>query len=114
MTSVTAHRQAEDWFVQAERFEREGDLDSASHAYRQAADCEVAAFQSVPTSRPRIRGILAVSAVSLYQRAGTWEVGIRFAEAFLNHGDLPKFYRRQLHILSAEMELQAAATEVQP
>lgn len=109
MTSVTAHREAEKLMSEAERLHRHGMCSSARLFYQHAADCEVDAFCTVPTSRRRTRGILAVSAVSLYQRAHAWEQGIQAAKAFLAGADLPRFHRQQLQILLMEMELQASA-----
>ncbi|MGE0543300.1 MAG: hypothetical protein AB7R89_24330 [Dehalococcoidia bacterium] len=67
--SVNAHRQAESLVGQAEALASSGQRAEAGRLYRDAALAELDAFQHIPDDRQKTRGIIAVSAVSMYFRA---------------------------------------------
>lgn len=94
--SVEAHRRSQSLVEQAERFTAKGRTAEASGLYRQAADEEARAFDTIPLTRPRTRGIIAVSAVALYSRAGALGEVVRHARCYLEQPELPAFAREQL------------------
>ena len=68
----------------------------ASALYRQAAELEAEVFARLPVARERTRGIIAVSAVTLYWRAGALDEAMKRAHEYLGGGALPDFARSQL------------------
>jgi hypothetical protein len=68
--SVNAHRQAEFLMGEAEALVSSGQREAAGRRYREAALAEWEAFRHLPVDRQKTRGIIAVSSVSLYYRAG--------------------------------------------
>jgi hypothetical protein len=63
-------READELSLAAERLERTGDLNGARPLFARAATLEQALARETPTSSPRVRGVLAISAVSLWHAAG--------------------------------------------
>ena len=57
--------EADDLALQAELLERRGEQAGARELYRRAAALEEALAREAPVSSPRVRGVLAISAVSL-------------------------------------------------
>jgi len=80
-------RQSEALAQEAERAEREGQLARARELYLRAATLEEAVALEVPGTAPRVRSVLAVSAVALWLRAEAWSEAARAARAFLNEPD---------------------------
>lgn len=77
------HRRSEELAFFAERAERTGDLVSALSQYAEAAKLEEENALEVPGDLPRVRGVLAISAVALWLRAEQWEEAARAGCAFL-------------------------------
>jgi len=105
--SVVAQRQAEVLMAEGDQHAREGRTAEATQAYRGAALCEVSVLEHIPHSRPRTRGIIAVSAVTLFWWSGAFAEAIRYAHFYLADAELPDFAHAQLeHLLE-----RAAARE---
>ena len=94
--SVDLHRQVEELTAQAERLDAAGDRAGATQLYLQAAERESHVYEGVPRSRPRTRGIIAVSVVSLLWRAGAHAEVVRMGQKYLTEPELPAFARAQI------------------
>ncbi len=79
-----------------------GIKDKAAPLYRQAAELESQVFDGIPISRPRTRGIIAVSTVALYRKAGELAKAIRQAHRYLTDPELPEFAQEELRDLLFE------------
>ena len=101
--SVELHRRAEALMGRAELLERT-DPDESRRLYLEAAALEADVFAGIPTGRPKTRGIIAVSAVSLYWRAGAQDEVARLAREYLACPDIPDFARYQLGELLADRD----------
>lgn len=77
------HRRSEELAFFAERAERTGDIPSALSQYGEAASLEEENALEVPGEVPRIRSVLAISAVALWLCAEQWEQAARAGCAFL-------------------------------
>lgn len=110
--SVDAHRQAESLMAEADRLAAAGEEDDAAQRYREAAALEGQAFRHIPPTRPRTRGIIAVSAVSLYRRAGTLGEAIRHAHRYLVDPSLPDFAQEQLQAILDDARSEERARAV--
>ncbi len=99
-----AHMRAENLAARAELLLRKGQDIIAREAYAEAGVEERTALREVPSHLPRTRGILAVSAVALFYKAGRYLDAADLAEEMLGE-DLPSFARWQL------ADLRAAAVE---
>jgi len=108
--SVDVHRRVESLAAQADALATAGRRIEAHDLYRDAAEAESEAFELVPATRRRTRGILAVSAVAYYRRAGAIRESIRMAHRFLGRDDLPEFARVQIEdlLILARQEQQAS------
>lgn len=89
--SVDAHRRAEALMAEGELLEKQGLDDQASPLFIEAARCEADAFVRIPISRPKTRGVIAISAVSLFQRGGAFGDAIRHAHLYLADEHLAEF-----------------------
>jgi hypothetical protein len=94
--SIDIHRRVEAIMAQAERLEADGQTDEAQPFYLEAAKLEAEVLREIPDSRPRTRGIIAVSTASLFWRAGVQHEVERIAREYLAMPDLPAFARVQL------------------
>jgi DNA-binding NarL/FixJ family response regulator len=95
--SLELHRRAEQLMSDADLQRLTGNLSKAAELYALAAEAELAAFKAVPVQRKRTRGIVAISAVLLYDRAGLREQALRAAARLLADDDvLPEFARSEL------------------
>src|SRR6185503_8712259 len=90
-------RQVDELAFQAERAEKLGDQDTARSLYAEAAALESELAKAAPLDAPRVRGLLAVSAVARWMKAGRPDEAERLARTFL--GD------RRL-TMGAQVELQ--------
>jgi hypothetical protein len=99
--SIDAHRRAEALMGQAESAARVGHTSEAARLFYEAAECEANAFSHIPAGRAKTRGLVAVSAVSLYLRAGVPATAVRLAQDYLDTGGLPDFAAAQLAELLA-------------
>ena len=77
------HRRSEERAFAAERAERKGSFDEARLAYEEAASLEEQAARAVPGVVPRVRALLAISAVSLWLKARRWDDAARAGCSFL-------------------------------
>ncbi len=94
------HRASESLAIEAERAERVGELERARDSYARAARAEESAAGRVPPSEPRVRTLLAISATSLWLKAGQLAEAVRTAGAFLASPDaLTLDGRRELHAM---------------
>lgn len=80
-------QRSEDLAFFAERAEHAGDLHAAISQYAEAAKLEEANAHDVPGEVPRVRSVLAISAVTLWLRAKRWEDAARAGCAFLAEPD---------------------------
>ncbi len=94
--SVYNHRLASDLMAHADVAARRGDDQAAATLWRQAGDREAAALSTIPVSRPRTRGLIAVSAVACYVAAGEQVQAYKLANKYLAMGDLPEFASKQI------------------
>jgi hypothetical protein len=76
-------RRSEELAFFAERAERAGDHASALSQYAEAARLEEENALEIPGDVPRVRGVLAISAVALWLRAQRWDEAARAGCAFL-------------------------------
>lgn len=76
-------RRSEELAFAAERADDRGDAASALVQYAEAAKLEEANALDVPGEVPRVRSVLAISAVALWLRAEQWEEAARAGCAFL-------------------------------
>jgi hypothetical protein len=102
--SVDIHRRVESLVAQAEQLAAQGQHDEARRIYLDAANLEAEVFRAIPTSRPRTRGIIAVSVVSLFWRAGAQEEVARYGRECLAQPELPEFARNQINDLLANRD----------
>lgn len=102
--SVELHRQAEALMARADLFASAGQTDDARPLYGEAARLEAQTFDVIPSSRPRTRGIIAVSAVSLFTRAGDLRTAVLHAHRFLADGSIHGDARLRLRDLLDEAE----------
>src|SRR5688572_3262140 len=87
--SVKLHRQAEQLMGEAEILAGKGRSDEARARWFEAARLEQEVFVQIPEDRQKTRGIIAVSAVALYRRAGALDEAIRAGCEYLSSGKLP-------------------------
>ncbi|MCC7106143.1 MAG: hypothetical protein IT307_13450, partial [Chloroflexi bacterium] len=104
--SLDIHRQAELLMGQADRLAIQGRMKEAAALYRDAGIAEAHAFELIPEERRKTRGIVAVSSVALFRKAGALDEAIRHAHAFLGRTDLPDFARDDLDRLLDEMKFE--------
>lgn len=76
-------RRSEELAFDAERAWKAGDRALARKLFEQAAELEYEVAREVPGTEPRVRSVLAVSAVALWNDAGRYEAAARAACAFL-------------------------------
>lgn len=93
------HRKAQEHSAGAELALARGDRQAAEKSYLLAAELEGLALQDVPADRPRSRGILAVSYVSLLFKAARYERAERAVCGLLAEGAVGEPYREQLREL---------------
>jgi hypothetical protein len=111
--SENSHSRAEELAAAAEMQMKYGNKEAARQLYGQAGAAEAEAVVQVAASESRTRGILSVSAVSLYFKAELFDVAERLAFTYLSGEDLPGFAREQLRdtlqALWEERELRSKA-----
>ena len=84
-----------------------GDPESAAFLFREAAAVEAKALDRVPENKPRTRGILAVSAISLHFKGDDLVEAERLAHQLMGRGAVPEFASTQLReLLEAIWEKQ--------
>lgn len=75
---------------------RLGNVDEAHKLFGEAARLEAEAFRAIPDSKPRTKGILAVSAASLWYKSSNVAAAEAFSHEALQSEDLPSFARQEL------------------
>ncbi|MHB8577223.1 MAG: hypothetical protein ACYDCQ_18075, partial [Dehalococcoidia bacterium] len=117
--SLDLHRQAEDLMFEGDRLRAKREFAAAAHAYRRAAELESDTFELIPLEKQRTRGIISVSAVSLYRNAGMLAEGAndlilaqRLAHRYLGLSNLPDVAETQLQALIDECRHEANARAV--
>jgi hypothetical protein len=108
--SLEYHRRAEQLMWQADRFALQGEAEQAAERYRAAAVEEAEAYDRLPQDWDRTRGVLAISAVALYRKAGDLRQAMRQAELYLTHDGLPKPARHDLQAIVDEVRAQLTAS----
>jgi len=107
--AMQTHRHAEELMAQADVALARGEPGEAQSLLLAAAQAEAEAFLQAPEERVQTRGILAVSAVSLFRRAKVLEAAERHAHLFLAHEGVPDGARASLQ--QALYELRAEQIE---
>jgi hypothetical protein len=110
--SLDLHRRAEELVGKGERAAATGRDDDAKRLYLEAAEIEAEVFRQIPTSRPRTRGIIAVSVVSLLWRARAMDDVRRIAHDYLECAELPEFARFQIGQLAADIDPRAPSDDL--
>jgi hypothetical protein len=98
MSWANLHRQSETSASEASEFARSGAQNQAVPRYREAAELEERALQQIDPSKQRTLGIVGVSTVSLWFKAGDYERAEQLALRMLN-GPIPAFAAENLRIL---------------
>lgn len=102
MTWTEHHRTSEAHASRAQACVRLGKREDARALYALAAVAEEQALRALDLSKARTYGITAVSAASLYFKAGQLDHARRIATTSMAFDQLPAFARRQLrHVLQA-------------
>jgi len=106
------HREAEVLMGYADLARAQSRFVDAVKFDRQAAEIEAQVFDRLPIDLPKTRGIIAISSVALYRKAGALDEAIRQAEICLRAGNLPDFARLDLEEMIEEMraDIEADAT----
>ncbi|SUS05265.1 conserved hypothetical protein [uncultured Defluviicoccus sp.] len=99
MTWLEHHSKCEQLAADAELAVSQGDSVRAHHLYMKAAQAEERALNEIDSSKPRTLGITAVSAVSLYYKAGQLEDAEGLAYRSLATAHLPEFASEDLREL---------------
>ena len=118
MTWIQHHRTSEAHASEAEARVRLGKREDARALYALAAVAEEQALEALDLSKARTYGITAVSATSLYFKAGQLDCAERIALASMAFDQLPAFARHQLqHIMQVvwtEQRRQASGLRFVP
>jgi hypothetical protein len=93
------HALSEAAAIEASLARYDGDSANANRLYAEAADYEEQALAVVDVTYGRTRGITAVSAVSLWYKAGQFERAGQLARTMLNDSTLPSYSRVELREL---------------
>lgn len=99
MSWALFHTESERFAIDAQMAVRAGDLDRANELYREAAIAERKALDQLDESKLRTRGITAVSAVSLWFKAGEYTAAEQLAHLMLADPLQPEFSREELRNL---------------
>lgn len=90
------HRKAEELATEANLLMKQGITAKAEALYIQAGEVEAAALQAIDESKLRTRGIIVVSAASLYFKGADYIRAAQLADSYLNIQDLSASYKHQL------------------
>lgn len=107
---MNEHREAMEAVDRAEALVRNGELEAARGELVRAAELEQTAADGAPVDRPKTRGILRISAVSLWARAGKLGRASELARRYLCE-PIARGFARELHVLLNEIEEQRAGME---
>lgn len=114
MDWLDLHKQSEELASQAHALLRSGDEVAARHAFAEAARAETDALAQVDPAKQKTLGITAVSATSLWFKAGDLHEAARLAHQMLASHALPDFAREQLDdiLLSVYSEQEKTRSQV--
>lgn len=98
------HMQSEQYAGQAEAAGQERAFARAQQLYRLAAEQEELALAGLDQSKARTLGVTAVSAASLWYKAGIYEKARSLAAHWLASSSLPPFAEKQLQQILTEVE----------
>lgn len=108
-------KQSEELAFRAEQAWQRGERDEARNLFAAAATLEEEVAREIPESMPRVRSILAVSAVALWYKAGAFAEAKRAAYRFLADGGLNASATREVEQLvdrcSREAELARVSND---
>jgi hypothetical protein len=90
------HTESEQLASEAELLLSRGHRTQAANLYRRAAEAEERAFFALDAGKSRTRGITAISALSLWLKAGECEHVAELGERLLSTEALPRFAREQI------------------
>lgn len=99
MTLLDKHQEAQEIAAHAAHMQAVGKYAEAIELYSHAAELEEIAYYQVPESKPRTRGIFAVSVASLYYKAKRFDEAERFIFRQLAGRSVPSFAEVQLREL---------------
>ena len=99
MTWTSSHEASERFAAEAHVALRLGDISGARQRFERAALAETEALEKVASDKPRTFGIIAVSAVALWYKAGELTKAEEVAYRVLATGGLPSFATDQLRSL---------------
>jgi hypothetical protein len=105
------HKQSEVLAADAHEASRLGNADRAKELFSAAAESEQRALQYVASDKPRTLGITAVSAVSLWYKAGKLEAAAELAHSASTIRNLPAFALNELRGLLQSIWNQQAQEE---
>jgi hypothetical protein len=97
--SLELHRRAEVLMGQGDDLAAKGRDDEAAAAYAAAGRAEMDAYAAIPSDRARTRGIIAVSAISLFKKARLLTEAARQAHLYLADETLTEAARVELEQL---------------
>lgn len=95
-----AHRQAMDLVDEARLLEARVSPEAARQKYEEAAELEEHCADAAGVDEPRSRGILRISAVSIWAQAGRLDHAEALARRYLAEPLLPGFYRELYELLT--------------
>jgi amino acid adenylation domain-containing protein len=114
MTWDAHHTESERLAGDAELMLSRGQAEAARALYRRAARAEAAALAHVDAARTRTAGITAVSALSLWYKAGDLAEVWRTGHRLLAEMPLPEFAREQIRGILARVEQPLSGMETAP
>jgi hypothetical protein len=103
-TWLELHSASESAAIEAEQSLRSGDSSQAMLLYAMAAELEQQALAAVDPAKARTRGIMAVSAVSLWYKAVHYERAKQLAYSMLADPSLQQFARAELQNIVQAIE----------
>ena len=104
-------RQVDDLAFRAERAGKQGDEATARALYAEAAALESEVAKAVPPDAPRVRGLLAVSAVARWMQAGRYDEAERLARERLGDRSLTLGAQVELTELVARCRTERKAND---
>ena len=90
------HRLSKDFAIEAERASRDGAEKESKDFFGKAAELETQALISLPATKPRTRGVIAVHAVWLWTRAGEYCVAIQLIDEYILDATISKVAKDKL------------------
>ena len=96
MSWLDNHNKSVEHASLAESMLRANDIENAHNHYREAAKCELLAFQETDVQKTRTKGITLISAVSLFYKARDFDDAENLAFANIGTPELPDFAKLQL------------------